>query len=154
MEDISQETRLLKQNCCFILGDGNIIHFWENSWCDEGPHCEAFPALFALADLKGALVLDMWDTSRGEGAWNLSFVRSFNDWELDTVQQFICLIKSMTINLLERDILFWKGDKNVMYTVKVYYKMIEGGNTRAMPLNLLWNSCVPPLKVRFFAWEA
>ena len=56
----------------------------------------------------------------------------------------------MKVDLLERDRLFWKEDKNHMYTVKENYKMIEGGNPRVVPLNLLWNSCVPP-KVRFFA---
>ena len=101
-KDVSKETRRLKQNCCFIFGDGNKIRFWEDSWCGEGPLCEPYPALFALADSKEALVADVWDTSRGKGAWNLSFVRSFNDWELDTVQHFICLINSMKVNLLER----------------------------------------------------
>ena len=59
----------------------------------------------------------------------------------------------MKVDLLERDRLFWKGDKNDMYIVKENYKMIKGGNPRVVPLNLLWNSCVPP-KLRFFAWEA
>ena len=152
-KDISKETRQLKQNCCFILGDGNIIRFWEDSWCGEGTLCVAFPALFAIADSKGALVADVWDTLRAEGAWNLSFVRSFNDWELDIVQHFICLINNMKVDLLGRDRLFWKGDKNGMYTVKENYKRIEGGDVKVVPINLLWNSCVPP-KVRFFAWEA
>ena len=66
-KDISKETRPLKQNCC-ILGDGKIIRFWDDSWCGVGPLCEALPALFALADSKGALVADVRDTSRGEGA--------------------------------------------------------------------------------------
>ena len=78
-KDVSKETRRLKQNCCFIFGDGNKIRFWEDSWCGEGPLCEPYPALFALADSKEALVANVWDTSRGEGVWNLSFVRSFND---------------------------------------------------------------------------
>ena len=59
----------------------------------------------------------------------------------------------MKVNLLERDRLFWKGDKNGMYTIKENYKMIEVGNPKVVPLNLFWNSYVP-LKMRFFAWEA
>ena len=102
-----------------------------------GPLCEAFPALFALVDSKGALVADVWGTSKGEGGWNLIFVRSFNDWELDSVQHFICLINSMKVDLLERDGLFWKGDKNGIYIVKENYKMIEWGNPRVVPLMLL-----------------
>ena len=45
-----------------------------------------------------------------------------------------------------------KGDKDGLFTVKANYKMLEGRNTRAVPLKMLWNSCVPP-EVNFFAWE-
>ena len=38
----------------------------------------SFPAFFVIADSKGG-VADVWDISRGERAWNLNFVRSFND---------------------------------------------------------------------------
>ena len=48
------------------------------------------------------------------------------------------MISSLNINLeplcinerdiLERDRLFWKGDKNGMFTVKENCKLIEGGN--------------------------
>ena len=58
-KDISKETKQVKQNCCFILGDGNNIRFWEDSWCGVGLLCEAFLALFVLADSKGALVADV-----------------------------------------------------------------------------------------------
>ena len=39
-----------------------------------------------------------------------------------------------------------------MYTVKESYELLVGGNTRTVPMNILWNSCVSP-KVCFFAWE-
>ena len=30
-----------------------------------------------------------------------------------------------------------------MYTVKESYELLVGGNTRTVPMNILWNSCVP-----------
>ena len=41
------------------------IKFWEDTWCGEGSLCEFFPSLFPLAGSKGALVADVWDTTRG-----------------------------------------------------------------------------------------
>ena len=38
-----------------------------------------FPSLYALAGTKRAIVADVWDTTGGEGTWNLRLARSFND---------------------------------------------------------------------------
>ena len=51
-----------------------------------------FPSLYALADSERAMVAKVWDTTRGEGTWNTRFTRSFNDREIDEVQNFINLI--------------------------------------------------------------
>ena len=47
--------------------------------------------LYALVDSKGDMVEEVWDTTRGEGGWNLKFNRSFNDWKLEQTQRFISL---------------------------------------------------------------
>ena len=67
-----------------ILGDGGLIRFWEDTWCGEIPLCDQFPTLFAMVASKGAKVGEVWDTTRGEGGWNLRF-RSFNDWEMEEI---------------------------------------------------------------------
>ena len=38
-----------------------------------------FPNLYTLVVSKGVKVDDVWDNSRGHGAWSLRFSRSFND---------------------------------------------------------------------------
>ena len=53
-----------------------------------------FSSLYLLADSKGALAAKVWNSTRGEGAWNPNFVRPFNDWELDTVWRFIGTINN------------------------------------------------------------
>ena len=62
------------------------------------------------------------------------------------------MINNTSVSPLEREKLSWKGDKDVLYTVKANYMILEGGNTKDVPLKMLRNSCVP-LKVNFFAWE-
>ena len=99
------------------------------------------------------MVAEVWDSTRGEGAWLPNFVRPFNDWESDTVQYFIGTISNKKVNLLEKDSLRWKIDGNGSFTVKANFTHLEGGTLISMPTKLLWNSCVPP-KVGFFAWKA
>ena len=53
----------------------------------------------------------MWEISGGFGAWNPRFVRPFNDWEMEAVQNFISLTFSQKINALKRGRPFWKGDQ-------------------------------------------
>ena len=57
----------------FVQGDGSRISFWKDIWCGEDPLCESFPALYNLTVTKEAKVVDIWDSFKGEGAWNPSF---------------------------------------------------------------------------------
>ena len=97
-KDIRREAHQLKQGCKFILGDEGRIRFWEDKWCGRNPLCEMFPMLYALVDSKGAMVWEVWNSTRGECGWNLRFFISFNDWELEETQNFISLISSNRVN--------------------------------------------------------
>ena len=107
------------------------------------------------------MATEVWDSTRGEGAWNPNLVRPFNDWELDTVQRFIGTINNKKVNMLEKDNLSWKIDGKGSFTIKVNFTHLEGGTLIPVPTKLLWNSWPPPpppppqkKKVGFFAWEA
>ena len=78
-KDISKEIGLMKLNCVFSIRDGSRVRFWEDTWCGEFPLCDIFPNLYMLAVTKGVKVADVWDNSRGHGAWSLRFSRPFND---------------------------------------------------------------------------
>ena len=69
----------MKQNFNFILGDEGRIRFWEDKWSGSDTLSELFPTLYALVNSKGAIVEEVWDSSRREGGWDLRFFRSFND---------------------------------------------------------------------------
>ena len=86
----------------------------------------------------------------GGGAWDPKFLRSFNDWELDAIQEFIGLTSNNKISPLKKDKLFWKGDVSGCFTVKGYFNQLEGGSSSKVPYKMLWNSIIPS-KVGFFA---
>ena len=39
----------------------------------------------------------------GGGAWDPKFLRSFNDWELEVIQEFIEVTSNIIISPLEKD---------------------------------------------------
>ena len=62
--------------------------------------------LYAMATSKGVKVGEVWDTTRGEGGWDLRFTKPFNDWEMEEIQRLINLISSTKISQGERDKFF------------------------------------------------
>ena len=115
------------------------------------PLCEAFLDLYSIADSKEAKVVEIWMREDG-GAWDPKFLRSFNDWELDAIQEFIEVTSNIRISPLEKDNLVWKGDVSGSFTVKPYFNLLEGASPRKVPCKMLWNKHIPS-KVGFFAWE-
>ena len=97
-KDIRREAQQLKQDCNLMLSDGGRIRFWEDKWFGEIPPCDQFPTLYAVAASKGAKVGEVWDTMRGEGGWNLRFIRPFNDWEMEEIRRLISPISSKKIS--------------------------------------------------------
>ena len=114
--------------------------------------CTSFPTLYAIAASKGAKVGEVWETTGGGGGWNMRFIRSFNDWELEETQKLISMISSRNINQGEKDKIFWLVDKKGQYTAKANYRHLEGDLSGSIPTSLIWNNCVPP-KVIVFTWE-
>ena len=62
---------LVSSRFSFMVGNRQRVSFWKDKWCGAAPLCDSFPALFAIATSKEALVEDVWTTSeskeRGRG---------------------------------------------------------------------------------------
>ena len=54
---------------------------------------------------------------------------------------------------MEKDKLLWKGHKNGLFIVKATDVHLAGGNTKTIPMKMLWNSYAPP-KTSFFCLES
>jgi hypothetical protein len=55
---------------------------------------DVFPNLFECASHKDAFMNEVLNWHNGKVVWNVSFMRNFNDWELDSVAEFLTLIDS------------------------------------------------------------
>ena len=95
---------------------------------------------------------DLWDQNSGQGGWNLRFIRGFNDWELNSADELLQILRSQRITL-EEDSALWKGGKKGKFGVKEAYGLLINPSVSTFPKKGIWVENVPS-KLAFFAWEA
>ena len=112
-----------------------------------------FPlALFALAVHRNATVNEVWDSSLGQGGWNIRFYRGFNDWEQDLIRDLLNMLRDFRISS-EEDSVLWKEGGHGIFGVKDAYNLLVVPNACAFPIKCIWVDKVLT-KIVFFAWEA
>ena len=135
-----------------IAGNGTKIRFWTDVWCAGTTLSQSFPHLFAMAVHRNATVEEMWDQNFGQGGWNLSFLKDFNEWELDMVGDLLHVLRGHRPSL-EEDSVSWKGGRNDQFRVKEAYSLLANPIDTVFPKSCIWVDRVPT-KVAFFARKA
>ena len=62
----------------------------------------------------------MWDSSLGQGGWNIRFSRDSNDWKLDAIGQLFHMLRDLRISS-EEDSVLWKGGGHGTFGVRDAY---------------------------------
>ena len=88
-----------------------------------------------------------------EEGWNPHFSRSFNNWEVETVERFLLTLQGKRLVFGLENRVVWKETKNGNFFVKSLYSTLEPRCAVPFPWNIIWSLCVLT-KVGFFAWEA
>ena len=151
-KEILKEFDWCWENMVFKVGKGNKIRFWTDPWCGSYVLSQSFPNLFAMAAHWNAMVEEMWDQNFGKGGWNLRFLRDFNDWELDMVDNLLDVLREHTVTL-EEDSVFWKEGRDGLFRVKKAYSLLASPIVAVFPKSNIWVDRVPT-KIDFFVWEA
>lgn len=86
-------------------------------------------------------------------AWDVSFMRSANDWELAEFTAFYSTLYATMVRRNSANKLMWKGSKNGVFSVKSFYGLISGNPIESFPWRGVWKTNVPT-RVSFFVWEA
>jgi hypothetical protein len=76
----------------FKVGDGAHIKFWQHQWCGETTLKSRFPKLYQLVSNPEASVQELASFIGSSFHWNVSFTRSIQDWELESVAEFLDVI--------------------------------------------------------------
>ncbi|RVW76366.1 hypothetical protein CK203_049900 [Vitis vinifera] len=101
-KEILKEADWCWDNIEFKVGKGTKVRFWTDHWCGNAALSQTFPLLFELAAHRNATVNEVWDPSFGQGSWNISFSRDFNDWEVDLVGNLLYMLRDYKISFMER----------------------------------------------------
>ena len=152
-KEIRKEWDIVSAFAAFSLGNGRRLRFWKDAWSGEEAFSFSYPALFAMAANKEVSVADVWEPSCEGGVWTPCFVRPFNDWEVEEIQNLLQALQDKRIFPNQDDLMLMRGAKDGCFSVKLFYKLLFGSNSIVFPHQLIWSNWVPT-KMSFFAWEA
>ncbi|RVW40081.1 putative ribonuclease H protein [Vitis vinifera] len=151
-KEIMKEAEWCWESMDLKVGKGNRVLFWMDKWCGNEALSQTFPQLFTLAGHKNAKVCEVWDSSLGQGGWNLSLARDLNDWEIDQIGEMLNLLKDFRISQ-EEDSVRMEAGRQRRFWGQGAYRSLSGYSVGAFPNRRIWMDRVPT-KVSFFAWEA
>ena len=107
-----------------------------------------FPQLFALTVHRNAMVNEVWDSSLGQGGWNIRLSRDSNDWELDAIGELFHMLRDLRI-ASEEDSVIWKGGGHGSFRIRDASKLLVAPSAITFPKKSIWVDKVPT-KVVFF----
>ena len=109
--------------------------------------------MFLLVVQKDVMVADLWNWVREERGWFPTFIRSFNDWEMEEVERFLSSIHRKKIRPWIEDKLLLKGSSHGNFSVKTLYSGFDLSLEIDFPFCSVRNHVIP-FKISFFTWEA
>jgi hypothetical protein len=84
--------------------------------------------------------------------WNISFVRSLNDWEVNDLASLYSLLYSYNLNG-GADKIWWVPNRKRKFEVKSFYFILNSSVSFPFPWKSIWHTKAPP-RVVFFVWSA
>ena len=124
---------LVSSSLSFVVGNGMRVKFRKDAWCG-GTHLSiAFPTLFALADSKEAEVRDCWSSCVDEERWNPSFIRFFNDLEVEDAERLLTKLGRYVLVPKIEDRVYWELSKDGIFSVRSMYQALQSSTGVSFP---------------------
>jgi hypothetical protein len=137
----------------FKVGRGNRVRLWHDRWCGDVPLKESFPALYACASNKSATISEVLVRENGRVDWQVTFLRNFNDWELDNVASFLGLLQNHCPSRVVEDGLWWSLKNSGIFDVRSRYSSFRESPSLIFPWKCIWRTKAPR-RACFFVWTA
>lgn len=140
----------------FIVGEGNRVRLWHDRWCGDIVLKDAFPTLFACTSHQD-ITIDSCFITQGETlhqTWDVAFNRNFNDWELETMVDFLNFLNSHLPGREGEAELRWKWKSSGIFYTKSYYNVLRSNMaSKTFPWKSIWGAKAPK-RVNFFIWTS
>lgn len=146
-------SKMILNNFKQIVGKGDKIRFWHDTWCGQMSLQSQFPHIFAIARNKDILLENAYGIS-SPLTWNVTVTRNLKEWEVEEYENILQILVSVKMGT-ETDKLSQNLNKNGSFTIKSLYRNLIDKNhsITIFPYKIIWNSYIPP-KISVFAWEA
>ncbi|KAA3453163.1 TSL-kinase interacting protein 1-like [Gossypium australe] len=131
----------------WLVGNGNLIIFWEDIWCGDRPLRVEFPRLFRLALNKSGLVKEFLSLNGfKEINWAEFFSRSLLDREIIMVSRLKEVVSCLVLIPKEEDRLIWIHDKKGVFSVRKLTKLLISVDVAdcRFAFDRIWKLKVPP----------
>lgn len=79
---------------------------------------------YTISTHKKASVAELFDSSLGAQCWNLGFVRNFNDWEVEEVNNLYTKLENIWLRDIILDFIIRKPAKHGNFTVNSCYSIM------------------------------
>jgi hypothetical protein len=133
------------------VGDGSRTRFWSDVWCGGLPLKDMFLEFYSITWDKEAFVAKHLRIRNDKIHWEMDFIRSINDWELESISNFFELLYSASIKDQEQDQICWKPLGSKAFQVRSNYHVLSSKEGVLFPWKCVWKPRVPP-RVTFFIW--
>ena len=122
-EDFSKNTH-------FFVGIGNRVRFWQHGWCGDQPLQLAFPGLYGIAtDRKASVESSLTRLGARERSWDVLFIWDLNDWELNTGEDFLRILRSKIPSTDIGDWMRWKLKPDGDFDIRLFYNKLRGSSS-------------------------
>ena len=130
-----------------MVGNGEIIRFWEDIWWGNQPLCAQYPDLYRVTSIRNlpiSLVL-----SPSPSTLNLQFRRIIIDIKINHLRGLLLSIASMHLFLSTADSRSWSVSSTSLVTIKSFSLALSSSYnlTLFQPATFLWEAKAP-LKVK------
>jgi hypothetical protein len=117
--------------------------------CGELTLKEAISVLYNITRVKDASVAGNLDFSSDSFQWNVSFIHTTHDWEVDILVSFCTLLYFHRVRMEGEDKLWWASSHKGKFVVSSFYKILACKGDLPFPWKSISRTKVP-LKVFFF----
>jgi hypothetical protein len=137
----------------FVIGDGTLVRFWMDRWCEEGVLHRLFPAIYNIAQDQQAAVSEYLSWHQEDMVWSVKLGRSLQDWEMEEFMALMEFLYNQNVKRAEKDSIRWNHTKSGKFEVRSFYRLIRGRSSIQFPWKNVWQTRIPS-KVAFFLWLA
>ena len=102
------------------------------------PFENVFLELYSINRNEEAYVADLMKFSNGVLHWDLSFIRAIQDWEFDSLSNFMESIYGVSLRRVGKDKICWMPAKKMIFEVGSYYRVLTESSDQSFPWKSIW----------------